>query len=236
MKYTYIYTSFALFSLSTISVFAAGNPPQLDCQYAGKFEECWTANQNGNARSIEDFICLDRAGSWQQVLSQIILDEKFKELDEEVSDYLKKLEDSKWEYFGADKNASVLRGIDDVYKQFTEFWYFWEKYMDLCEWWVLAEMADCGDGVLTTEAKDFLWGPEATSCKTLARSKINIARNVAGDILTLNKVAVRKDERKEFVKEERTKYDELLDMMRTIVWYMERFMNGWPTKTKVIDN
>lgn len=229
-----LFSLFLVFSSIPFSVY--GEAPQLDCSYSGDFQECYDANQSWEPRSITDFVCLDRAGHWEQILSQIVLDRKFQELDEEIEDYLKKLEESKGEYFGNDKKDSLLRPVDDIYKNLTEYGYYGKKYMELCETGIIAEIAECGDGVAVWEAKEFLWWEQATSCKTLARGKLDVYREVSINLLKLNKVEVRKDERKEFVQKERGQYWELLDMMRTIIGHMERIMNGWPTKTRYIDN
>ena len=96
-KRLYITSILLPFLLGNI-VFAS-TPPQIECSYSGKFNECYNANLAGTARSIEDFVCLDRAGNWQEVLTQIVLDEKFGEIDEEIEDYITQLEESKCEYF-----------------------------------------------------------------------------------------------------------------------------------------
>jgi hypothetical protein len=101
-------------------------------------------------------VCLDRAGNWEQVLSQIVLDEQFQKLDTEVMEYLKKLEESKGEYFGADKKDTFLRGVDDIYAQFTEYGYYGKKFRKLCETGIIEEIIKCGDEIKITEAQQFL--------------------------------------------------------------------------------
>ena len=101
-------------------------------------------------------MCLDRAGDWQEVLSQIILDKKFTEIDEEIEEYIEKLENSKEQNFGPNATESVLRAIDDIESNLPKDGYFWKKYENLCKTGILAEIAECTDGVTTTEAEKYL--------------------------------------------------------------------------------
>lgn len=214
------------------STFSAGEAPQISCSYSGKFDQCYQANQSGSARSIEDFVCLDRAGNWQEVLAQIILDEKFSEIDEEIEDYISRLEESKCEYFGPGASQNFLRAVDDIEKNFPKYGYYWNKYEELCKTGILSELAECTDGVINQEASNYLWGTEKSSCLTLVEVKLYQVRQVGYDLLKLNKSECRQDEHKKYVQEERTKYSELLDLMRNILGYLERMVNGWVTKTQ----
>lgn len=91
--------SFFLLPLSIGFVSASTQPPQITGKYAGDFQTCYDANLSGSARSITDFVCLDRAGEWQQMLSQIVLDREFAEIDDEMMEYIQQLEQSKGQYF-----------------------------------------------------------------------------------------------------------------------------------------
>ena len=55
------------------------------------------------------------------MLLQIILDEKFSELDEEVEEYLDRLEKDKDAYFGNEPQANFLTAIDDITSNFSEY-------------------------------------------------------------------------------------------------------------------
>ena len=218
-----------LIPFTTINVFSGLEAPVLDCSYAGKFQQCIQVQPNG--RSIQDFICIDRAGEWQEVLAQIILDEKFKEIDNEIETYIEKLEQSKEEYFWSEASRSFLDAIDDIQDGFPKEWYYWRKYEQLCHGWILSELLKCVGKITNTQASEFLWGTTTVSCMTLMETKLSLYKQVSYDILKLNKIQVRKDERKQYVQQERTKYDRLLDMMRNIIGYMERILNWWPTRT-----
>jgi len=49
-----------------------------------------------------------------------------------------------------------LEGVDDIYKQFTEYGYYGQKYMELCNGGILDEITKEAGAVATAEAKDFL--------------------------------------------------------------------------------
>ena len=229
-KRLYITSILLPFLLGNI-VFAS-TPPQIECSYSGKFNECYNANLAGTARSIEDFVCLDRAGNWQEVLTQIVLDEKFGEIDEEIEDYITQLEESKCEYFWPGASESFLKAVDDIEKNFPKYGYYWNKYKDLCEKGILEEVAECGDGIVNLEAANYLWGSERTACFNLVEVKLVQARQVSYNLLKLNKSQCRQDEHKKYVQQEREKYNWVLDLVRDILWYLERMVNGWVTKTR----
>ncbi len=227
-----LYSSVVLSLVWFSSVVAVWEPPQIQGEYAGDFNTCYQANLNGAARSIEDFVCVDRAGNWQQMLSQIVLDRKFSEIDEEALEYIKELEEAKWEYFGPDANESFLTAADAIESTFAEYGYYWDKFKELCQEEILGDIAEASDGVANIEAKKYLWWDDRNACLNLARTKLSIYREVSYDILKLNKIEVREDEKREFVQEEREKNDIVLDSMREITGNTERLLNGWPTKTK----
>jgi len=71
-----------------------------------------SANRNGNPRSIEDFPCI-ASESYSSILDQIILDEKFSEIQEKSEAFIESLEQ--------DKKAIVTNPnevIDDIMNNF----------------------------------------------------------------------------------------------------------------------
>lgn len=214
------------------NIFANSQRPEINCSYAGKFNECYDANMAGDARSIEDFVCIDRSGNWQEVLTQIILDEKFREIDAEIEDYIERLEESKCEYFWPDASESFLRAVDDIEKNFPKYGYYWNQYRDLCQEGILAEVSGCTWGVVLPEAARYLWWEERSTCISLVDIKLEKIRKVSYDLLKINKVQCQQDQRQQYRQEERGKYGGLWDLMRDMIWYLERMLNGWVTKTR----
>jgi hypothetical protein len=72
------------------------------CEYMAKRDKCIAANENGTANGIEDYICLQTT-STEEILYQIILDEKFKEYDTDAKKYISWLETNKDYYFGENR-------------------------------------------------------------------------------------------------------------------------------------
>ena len=83
-------SSISLFGLWVSWVFSATEIPQISCEYSWKFEQCMIANQNGSARSITEFSCL-QSNDPAAVLDQIILDVKFREIQDEKLEFFKKI-------------------------------------------------------------------------------------------------------------------------------------------------
>lgn len=213
------------------SLFAA-NLQDMTCSYAGKYNQCVEANENGSARSIEDFVCIESKGWWEEMLLQIILDEKFKEIDKEAEEYLEKLEKDKEAYFGDEPKQSFLTALDDIQKNFAEYEHYWQQYNSLCNGGIAVEMVSCIDPVTNINISTFLDKDGTWDCEALFETKLEIYKQVAYDTLKLNRLAVRQDDRKTYVIEEREKYSWVMAIMLNILGYMERIVNGWVTKTK----
>ncbi len=222
MKRNIIFIFFFIFFIS--KVFA--EIPTLNCsEYSAEFNQCASENEswNGWARWITEFVCLDENQSRVKILTQIILDKKFSEIDEEIELYISNLEDSK-EY--------SLEKLDEVVNKFYVYWEYWNRYEDLCTKEIVEEVFKCLDSVPQTEIKDFLGWENNWACIELVRVKLKAYRDVLFSVLKLNKLAVRKSARTSYKKDERTRYDNLIKMMWTINWYLNRILKAWPTKTK----
>ncbi len=98
-----------LFSLFFISIFLLGSifssvsavesgTQTLECEYAGAYEQCRVAQQNNATRSMTDPLCSPELDA-EKILDQIILDVKFKEIDEQAKQYLIQLSADKDKYF-----------------------------------------------------------------------------------------------------------------------------------------
>ena len=114
------------------------------CEYQDKLEQCQIANKNGSSRSIEEFVCL-QSNNREAVLDQIILDVKFREIDEEIISFLDALK--------ADKEAAANdtnRVIDDITKNLLKEGVYYKDYKKLCNNGILAERAKCSAVPLTT--------------------------------------------------------------------------------------
>ena len=204
----------------------------MTCSYADKYNQCVQANEDGWARSIDDFVCIEQKWGWEKMLLQIILDEKFSELDEEVEEYLDRLEKDKDAYFGNEPQANFLTAIDDITSNFSEYWFYWQEYHKICNETISEELFTCIDKVSNVEISSFLDKGSRGQCESLFETKLDIYRQVAYNILKINRLAIRKDDRKTYVIDQRDKYSWVMQLMLNILWYLERIVNGWPTKTK----
>lgn len=226
---------FILFSFVLNTYAATGEIVADDCAYKSEFEQCMEANKNGEPRSIEDFVCVSSPNS-VEIMSQIILDKQFKKYDKELDTYLTQLENNKTKYFGKSASKTFLEAIDEIE---SKLWVYnddslWKKYMDSCDVTsknsVVAATIECfGWSVPADDVDNYF---QEADCKKLALTKLEINKQVAYDILKLNKNQVKKDERKLYVQNERNKYDKLLELIMLNIWYMERIWKKWPSKTK----
>lgn len=213
------------------------------CEYTSEIKECSSANSDHTTREIENFICIET--NPEIFTYQIILDAKFKEIDERIEDFISQLEENKWYYFWKDKQESYLDAVNTIVEIYSQKWDFGQEYYNACNG-ITKEVLTCkGDSSLDnifwtgsssvsiTSAKDYFWD-EPTLCTQLADEKLAIYKKVSYDILLLNKLQVSRDEKKLYVQEERSKYDGLLSKIMINLWYVERIWAKWPAKIKNI--
>lgn len=223
----YIFTFFLLFL--PFWVFAASTVSE-SCSYKPKLDECLEANKNLSnwPRTITDFICISSQNEWK-ILAQIVLDTEFKEVDKKVESYLRFLEDNKDYYF---KDKNFLEAIDDIESKFSTTWEFWKQYLSLCKVWdnkdsILAKTVACFPNWIATNNTEDLF--QESTCNNLAVTKMEIDKQVAYDLLKLNKEQVRRDEHKLFVQWQRTKFGKLLKIVMVNLWYVERIRKKTPS-------
>lgn len=200
------------------------------CEYQGKLEQCQIANKNGSARSITEFSC-PQSSSREQILDQIILDVKFREIDDKVETFLDALDKDK-EAAANDTN----RVIDDISKNLLKEWVYYNQYKDLCNVWILAERTKCNDVPITTAGKRIKDNSLESQCMALVNNKLDIYAQVAYDKTKLNKAQVLQDQyKKDIVQIMRGKFDELLSLMTDIIgfmWRLARWVTHWTPDPK----
>jgi len=219
------------------------------CKYNSEITKCINANKPWAwswPESIKDFVCL-QSNNKEEITYQIVLDKKFKKVDEDIEKYLKNLEDNKWRYFWSQKTESFLWGIQDIYDKFDIFWEYWVKYNNLCKVWYSEKITLPETGISLkwsiledsmaclwwktniNQAKDFF---TRSTCMNLAESKLEIYRKVARDVLKSNKNEARKDDRRKHTADQKTKYDEIIELFRINLSYLERILSKLVEKTR----
>jgi len=205
------------------------------CEYKGDFDRCMAAQTPGTTREIDDFVCIASSEEYN-VLGQIILDKKFKDIDKEIEEYIFKLEEAKDYYFGQNAQKPFLDGLDDINELFKVGGVWYNQYMKICDInskdGVIHAMGQCmKDGTLPDVATASYFTGD-TVCEALVKQKLRIAENIAHIMLPLNKIQVQKDENKKHQQKERDQYDKLLQVMMENIGYIERVWKKWPSKTK----
>ena len=205
------------------------------CEYRTNWDKCIEANKNWSVLSIDaetDFLCRE-SNNGEEVLYNIILDKKFKIIDEEINKELKAIEENKNYYFWADKKKSFMDWVDMIEKRFWVYGHYYNQYYNSCDE-ILVEWEECIEEKTKVGANiaDLIEITDKSNCIKLAELKLNIRRSVAYDVLLLNKQAVRRDEMKKYEQIQRWKYDMVFDLMITNLWYWARMAQKWPSKTK----
>lgn len=200
------------------------------CSYQSKLDKCSAAQKDQTHREIEDFICISATA--EQRAYQIILDERFQKIDEEIEGHIAKLEENKWYYFWKEKKQNYIEWVENILHIYEKDWEYWKKYYDVCSW-LQKEVIECMPYKATqiNNASHYYW-ESTTTCTRLADQKLAIYKQVSYDLLLLNKLQVSKDEKKLYVQEERSKYDALLSKFMVNIWYVERIWAKWPSKIK----
>ncbi len=214
-KYFILYFLFVLFF--TVNVNA-------QCKYKDEIQQCKKANDSWTSRSIEDFVCI--IGSPEEISYQIVLDWLFKELDDEMDEYIENLEKDKTRYYWKDREKNFIDWLNEVDLQKK---YFLKEYSNICGAKIIWELVLCMDDLKTStrNSKDYFL---ESDCMLLVKKKLEIYDDVTFSILMLNKQQVKADEKKTYVQWERKNYDVLLDIMMINLSYIERIWQKWPSK------
>lgn len=191
-----------------------------------KIEDCINSKSK---RDITDYVCIE--WSREEITYQIVLDEEFTKIDVEIEKYLDNLEKDKDKYFWPKKEASYVEAIDEISEKFTNGWYYYAKYYDICK-----------VNNIILKSQSFIWSGsnidkslpffDSSTCIKLVKTKLYFYKNVAYDILMLNKWSVRKDAAKINNQQERTKYDNLIDIMNYNQNFMNEIFHNWTWKIK----
>lgn len=217
------------------------------CKVTSKINECnaalesfknnnWFLSPWASVRSIENFICLQDVPEAR--IFQIILDENFREIDDEMDIYFTSLTNSKNLYFWKEATFSYFDWINHIWEKSN---YFKTKYINSCST-IVEEVWKCTindtyllpseqPSVSNSFALDYLeWSK--WDCFKLVDVKIEIFNDVAFNILQLNKAQVSRDQKKLYDQEQRIKYNQIADLMMINLSYIERIWMKWPSKIK----
>ena len=223
MKKIFLFLPFVAFIAFFISFNFASSD---ECNYAEQIKIC--EDSQDSPRSIDDFVCI----SWNkaEMVYQIVLDDKFSEIDLEMDNYLSSFEEDKDRYFWKNAEKSYIDWINEIIELFWVNWKYYNKFLSLCGWPIIKETQAClWWSVPIKETLDFF---KESTCMDITAAKLDVYRSLAFDILKLNKAQVRKDEEKTYVQQERKKYDELLDAMMINLWYVQRIWKKWTLKLR----
>lgn len=183
-------------------------------------------------REIEDFICIN--WTLEEITYQIILDNKFKEIDLKVEKFIADLEKWKDIYFWKNKQYNFTQGLDLLAKKLWTNWEFYLEYEKLCQinwsWWIINDTMACLNwkSTITEVINQLDWW---SLCYNMFQTKMAIYYDVANNILKNNKVKILKDNHKKFTQIQRKKYDRLIDMIMINIDAIEKIWSKWPSKT-----
>ena len=200
-----------------------------NCKYTSQIKECREANKSWSPRAITDFLCVSEIND-EKMIYNLILDDKFKKIDEAADEYLEYLENDKARFFWPEQKEPFLRWIDEIYEAYWKQWKFYKNYIDQlaevrvetveCLWWKTS----------VVEIKNKF--ESSNQVNNLIEDKLSRRRKVAIDILTLNKQQIRDDSSKKFMQIRRTMYDSVSNLFMINLWYLMRIMFKWASKTK----
>ncbi len=198
-------------------------------EYIKKWEKCDREIKVGNYKSL-DFVCINW-GAWPQLFN-IIMDSLFKEVDKKAKNSLYFLEENKDYYFKIPKSwertKNFVDWIDDIEKDFWIYWKYYMMYKEICEKTLIEDFASCKHKIETTELRKWY----TQQCFNLAKTKLNIYKSVAYNTLILNRLQLRKDNRKIFMQKTRESYSYLLKLFDININYIERITFKWKVKIK----
>lgn len=229
-----IFLIFLLFFGGFLPVFAD------QCKYQAKIDTCNAQLASFlkrppedvmiNAWSLKDFTefpCLQ--ASLETRVFQIIIDEKFSEIDKIMDEYLKNLSENKSYFFWKDKKSSYFDWIVDIY---TKSDFLRKKYKKACEE-ATFEVAECLWSVIATSSVNYIsgWWHKQT-CQLFFEAKLKVFSELSYNLLLLNKEQVSKDEYKLYTQNQRTLYGALSDAVMINEAFVWRLSKKWTVKVK----
>jgi len=220
------------------------------CKYTSEIERCKKANWllgspwSTNPKKIKDFTCIYvNNDNIDYMIYQIVLDKKFKEIDERVEKYLEYLESQK--QATASSEESMFEITSDVAKKFKIWWVFWTQYYWVCdaknENSAMKETVACFDNKDGSSSSPLLkrvftdddpTDETNSPCVELTKTKLGIYEKVAYNILKVNKWQTRRDNRASRRKTHRERYDKLFELVRICLRYIDSIARKWPSKER----
>ncbi len=167
---------------------------------------------------------------FEESIFQDAIDKNFKEIDEQMLLYLINLDTQKDYCFGPHKKKDYTECIDEITKKFSYTWEFGQKYNEACQK-SLKEVLKEKKSLKAKKVSQILSQNISWNCTSLYNTKLDIYKQVAFRILKKNKLAILKDEYKNYTKDNRWKYNNVYELMRINRWYTEKFWQRWPDKT-----
>lgn len=232
MKKIFIFLPFLLLC-SIFLYFVSNTSYSNDCKYEDKINECIKENKNWQANSVEDFLCISSSDK-EKIIYNLILDQKFSQIDNEIEEYIYWLERNKDYYFWENKKQDFISAIDEIYNKFKYSWTYYLAYKDLCSPYL--------ENSIVSEALSCLWDETSinnsqsyfkeSDCMALAETKLIIYSKIANDVLRLNKQNTTRDSRKDYVQKQRKNYDLVSRLFLTNLSYLERIWMKWPAAIK----
>jgi len=166
------------------------------------------------------------------------INKNFEPIDKRAEEILINLNSQKNYCFGYEKQMNFTECVDYMEKVFSinsEEFVIWENgYAKACEKSLVETIEKTSEKAISSvDVKTILkinWNSK--TCSELYAFKLAIYKQVAYDILKKNKYFILKDEQKKYVQENRKKYDNLDNLIRVNLSYIERLWKKWPSKTK----
>jgi len=228
--------------LWTIFVLNFSYSEENTCWYTGKIDTCLNSNDKRALAEGDDwFICLSLEKR-ELVAYQIVLDEKFNEIDKIIEDeYLATLEEDKDRFFWPNASENYINASDEIEEKFAKYsqtWY-WKDYKEICwvgEWSIINDTLSCLTWDTGNENEATVWLIrdyfKESTCMELAEFKLYIYRQVAYDILLMNKLNVMEDSAKLHMQGQRDNFDDLTEAMNINEAYIDRVYKKTPSFTE----
>ncbi len=202
--------------------------------YLRKLELCNQAIFAWSYKSL-DFMCIQTKQELQ--LFQIVLDDHFKKIDKEIKEELNFLDTNK-DYYFRDKEdtPSFLDWINDIEDNFWVYWKYYEKYRKACFNGINKDFAACVWEIPKKWSDAISFETMVHSyddiCFWLAKTKLEIYKNLAFELLILDKISLRKDNRIWFSQDLRKAYSSLARLMDININLLEKILFKWTIRIK----
>ncbi|MDC0505972.1 hypothetical protein OAN96_00070 [Candidatus Gracilibacteria bacterium] len=203
-----------------------------DCPYASDIQACIDENNKGGDPRGLSFECPQERDDPEFIAYQVVLDADFTVIEDEMGEYLDRLESNKGQFYSGGK--TYFDGYDEISRKFSKYGEYWTKFRRLCDGGnpdgILQKTIECQGGLSSASMGSNFF--QTSSCMDLANIQLSASKYAADNILRLNRTYVTQDRQKSYLSQVRDTYSTLVDKFNYNLSLLQKIEKKYPSRTQ----